>query len=1698
MSEFPPKSKTEDLSDGRRLGESEEDFQARKNAEAEAKAKKEAEKAEAEERERHEAEAAREAAGRLTHPVLVAEKLKDDGGQTRIDLGAYHSWLDSHVEPTLDVIVDSFSEEDRKTYDGYMADKFADVRGEDPKARRERLRGIDAARQGLIEQQRLRLMSQPAYERMSADDAEAVLRAESAIRAFNGSAYTDEQRRQFLQTGKVEALFSDTTSEEEKKATAAEIDFLRQEGFFQPKAKGSEALVIDPDFRSKEIGGETGVTIDARLDTAERWFSEKSVAEQRQLLWDARTDEEKLESVPADMRETYATGAARVAEIRDGWYEGLSDEDKEQGIARLRSAMEAKIKADGLDDEAAEKRRKILEGIIGDEEECKRALWSQSGPDRLKDIPEELQAVYLRADNTLYNAKKAWFNGLTTQERTRRTTECIADQRAAVLAWNGIPAEQRRAFLETGDFGALAKKKEGEEDKAGPFDIGSPEGRKIIETLTRLDDMGVMQFGEERTPMSREEADAWRQAHADRIDEIAARDEADSSREGLRDAIHDEVRAEAWEKYYQQKIAEGRSEKFARKEADNAVDRGRRARGIDTETDRRLAEEEAAAAARAEKIEGDDRKIELLKKHRATELAQMIKEKPELFSEDKDAAMEEAAYLLAAKGDPNEFEYQTKMLEMRRRHEKEEASKKGEGEFKGVKYTYRGAQGEDGVAQGEGGVDTLGHTYRIISEDGTEVVGLAMTREEAEKKAAEVGGTVFEETLHDIDYLNGDDDEILDKMRVYYPRRPDEKSVEEYHERLRKILDQIRAGAEQADAKSKDEKAREDARRWLDDKDFAAFVAGKEKAEKDAKRQELADSLGIPLEEVSEEQLGGGLRDRMLSSMTAEELSALRDEYGKDTPAGRRDALYDRLRGHETADRIAALLGKDPENGKSIAEMSDDEVSALLSEIDQALNTSDRFVARMQEGVDDGFRRFVLSKYPGLADMATQMNLRKDAVDKLVGDYEKMMTGDVAAVSTDMRGDADRIAREIAGRLFELDMDPNGNSTKFGRFVRGKLLRKHTQKSYLEKARRFIESDGRDRSGKIWKRVTNPNELLNGYWKNREATSVFEDVIRGTEGVSLLAGEKMTTYGIRAGDDGAKIVYRIEGGRKTDLAEGDPMIATTLGLESAYETYAQSSGDAAAKEAFRAKIEELGLSGDNMRADNFMSQAESIREAVFFGRSVESIEQGFKLSMAEGGRSNARVAAIRAMQERRAENLPKPEKVPHVRRATFDAIYATLYDAMQSVREAGDGPDKDSAMTNLHEIMARAELQRRHELIRWGKNSDDEQSRYDKAIDDAYGLLGGRDDEHFGNAALDELVGSLERGEVAGDLAGVDYKIELSDQRIRELSGGDTTRLESAINAWNNRNVSQQQAMMMSGQGLVGGDYSTEMLYLRDLGLIDVVASDERISTEILGRPLKEADGHDKIPVRTGITAESLSTSIDVSDATVEIAIRESQSEHSVDEIKNALSVWNGASSAERRAYLMGISGSAVSEGLRGAGDVLKGVFIDREPSFAKTAVLGYGDRDISTILDLVNPVLFGERGVTVQDIKRDKRIWASASVADRLKYLRGEYLADDGSVRSDAGLSAEFLQAADDLDGVGLIDESMAEDTENNNRFGRALNGLKIWRGLSQDLRQRAVEGGLVFDESSRTGTRSLDREHEAFEALRDLGLSEEQIMAL
>lgn len=1692
MSEFPPKSKTEDLSDGRRLGESEEDFQARKNAEAEAKARKEAEKAEAEERERHEAEAAREAAGRLTHPVLVAEKLKDGGGQTRIDLGAYHSWLDSHVEPTLDVIVDSFSEEDRKTYDGYMTDKFADVPGEDPKARRKRLRGIDAARQGLIEQQRLHLMSKPAYERMSADDAEAVLRAEGAIRAFNGSAYTDEQRRQFLQTGKVEALFSDTTSEEEKKATAAEIDFLRQEGFFQPKAKDSEALVIDPDFRSKEIGGETGVTIDARLDTAERWFSEKSVAEQRQLLWDARTDEEKLESVPLDLRETYATGAARVAEIRDGWYEGLSDEDREQGVARLRSAVEEKIKADGLDDRAAEERRKILEGIIGDEEECKRALWSQSGPDRLKDIPKELQAVYLRADNTLYNAKKTWFRGLTTQERTRRTTECIADQRAAVLAWNGIPVEQRRAFLETGDFGALAKKKEGEEDKAGPFDIGSPEGRKIIETLTRLDDMGVMQFGEERTPMSREEADAWRQAHADRIDEIAAHDEADSSREGLRDAIHDEVRAEAWEKYYQQKIAEGRSEKFARKEADNAVDRGRRARGIDTETDRRLAEEEDAATARAKKLEGDDRKIELLKKHRATELAQMIKENPKLFSEDKDAAMEEAAYLLAAKGDPNEFEYQTKMLEMRRRHEKEEADKKGEGELKDVKYTYRVAQGEDGV-------DALDHTYRIISADGTEVIGLAMTREEAEKKAAEVGGTVFEETLYDIDYLNGDDDEILDKMRVYYPRRSDEKSVEEYHERLRKILDQIRAGAKQADAKSNDEKAREDARRWLDDKDFAAFVAGKEKAEKDAKRQELADSLGIPLEEVSEEQLGGGLRDRMLSSMTAEELSALRDEYGKDTPAGRRDALYDRLRGHKTADRVAALLGKDPENGKSIAEMSDDEVSALLGEIDQALNTSDRFVARMQEGVDDGFRRFVLSKYPGLADKAIQMDLRKDAVDKLVSDYEKMMTGDVAAVSTDMRGDADRIAREIAGRLFELDMDPNGNSTKFGRFVRGKLLRKHTQKSYLEKARRFIESDGQDRSGKIWKRVTNPNELLNDYWRNREATSVFEDVIRETEGVSLLADEKMTTYGIRAGDDGAKIVYRIEGGRKTDLADDDPMIATTLGLESAYETYAQSSGDAAAKEAFRAKIEELGLSGDNMRADNFMSQAESIREAVFFGRNVESIEQGFKLSMAEGGRSNARVAAIRAMQERRAENLPKPEKVPHVRRATFDAIYATLYDAMKSVREAGDGLfDKDIAMKNLHEIMARAELQRRHELIRWGKNSSEEQARYDRAIDEAYELLGGRDTYEYGSDDVDELVGRLERGEVAGDLVGVDYKIELSDQRIRELSGGDTVMLESAINAWNNRNVSQQQAMMMSGRGLVKGDYSKEMLYLRDLGLIDVVASDERISTEILERPLKGADGHDNIPVRTGITAESLSTSIDVSDATVEIAIHESQSERSVDEIKNALSVWNSASSAERRAYLMGVSGSAVSEGLRGAGDVLRGVFIDRGPSFAKTAVLGYGDRDISTILDLVNPVLFGERKATVEDIRRDKRIWASASVADRLKYLRGEYLADDGSVRSDAGLSAEFLQAADDLDGVGLIDESMAEDTENNNRFGNALNGLKVWRRLGQDLRQRAVEGGLIFDESSSTGTRSLEKEHKAFEALRDLGLSEEQIMAL
>jgi hypothetical protein len=377
-------------------------------------------------------------------------------------------------------------------------------------------------------------------------------------------------------------------------------------------------------------------------------------------------------------------------------------------------------------------------------------------------------------------------------------------------------------------------------------------------------------------------------------------------------------------------------------------------------------------------------------------------------------------------------------------------------------------------------------------------------------------------------------------------------------------------------------------------------------------------------------------------------------------------------------------------------------------------------------------------------------------------------------------------------------------------------------------------------------------------------------------------------------------------------------------------------------------------------------------------------------------------------------------------------------------------------------------------------------------------LLGGRDDEHFGDAALGELVGSLERGEVAGDLAGVDYKIELSDQRIRELSGGDTTRLESAINAWNNRNVSQQQAMMMSGQVLVKGDYSREMLYLRDLGLIDVVASDERISTEILERPLKRADGYDNIPVRTGITAESLSTSIDVSDATIIIAIHESQSGRSVDEIKNALSVWNGASSAERRAYLLGVSGSAVSEGLRGAGDVLKGVFIDRDSSFAKTAVLGYSDGDISTILDLVNPVFFGKQKATVEDIRRDKRIWARASVADRLKYLRGEYLADDGSVRSDAGLSAEFLQAADDLDRIGLIDESMAEDTENNDRFGKALNGLKVWRRLSQGLRQIAVDGGSIFDPSSRTGSRSLEKEHEAFEGLRDLGLSEEQIMAL
>lgn len=1626
MGEFPPKNNDMQESnpywDGRRFGESDEEFAKRQAAEAERaaaeraaaeQARQEQEQQRLREREaaaaaeaalERERESARVAAEQMRSPSMKAEVLVDGGGQTRIDLGRYHEWLDANAQPSQSRIISALSGADRVQYDEIMQQRYLAKEPGDT-GYEDRMRKLDRQREAILARSRANLMTQPAYERMSSGEIAAVDRAEQAVRVFD-NAYTEEQRQAYLKSGgDVTTLLGENASAEELQAAEREMGFLRSEGFLIPKDDTNE-LMIDPDFAALEAAGDDGRP-ELKANTAENWFDNLTRQEKIDIYWQSASEAERdaklAEELPdANLRKQYQEQAAKISELRNQWYESLPTDEKDE---LLNQSLDKLVAGAQLEGEAAEyKKQQYKEAFLaGGEEAQKRWLWNIS-EDKTKfgDLPEDLQTKYTIADKRLARVSREWVEGLDEAQLEERKAAFLADYEAAVQDWNKIPVERRRDFLQNGELADLAG--QSKED----FDAGSDEGRKLVSTLARLETIGAMQFNQETRAQDAAEVNAYRDNYREKKEDIETNEE---SQEKANEKLNDD----------------------------------------------------------------ELKRIELVKKHRTTELQQMIDEKPELFSANHDEAMEEAAYLSLMKNDQDAWDYETKMLQLKRRQEKSE-----------------------GAADYEGETQTR---YQVLDENNESYLGFTDSKAEAEKIAGQHEGSyVREQHIDTIDFENDSEEEQIRKMKWLYPNK-NNLSVEDYNADIREKLALARETAAQGDEKDEDAAAREQAREWLRDEDFAAFIA-----EKDKRRVE--ERLGGAPEH---QQLGANeLRDQMLTTMTKDEIAALRQEFesgeagntGETEPAedetaeerpvgdgGKEDLLYE-LR--HNAEEVKGLLGRDPEAGRSIAEIPDEEVEKILQEIAEARQLRDEFVAKM--AADDGFRRFVTDRSYELGHrVELQTAISGDAVRKLNRAYEKATAGEIIAVSTDVSEDAETTARILAEKLFDGEMERSG---RIGRFLKGKVFEKQTRNSYYRKAKAFIESDGKRMHG-VLKDATNADELIKAYWLERDATRGFLDAYAGKEGATLLATESMAVYGMAEDDNGEAYVYREEEGAKQRLDEADPMTRTVMGLESAYEDYANSNGSDEAKIRFRTVVEELGL-GEQMRKDNFLQSAEALRQSVGYGRSVENIMTGFRFINGENGRSAERMALNEALMQRRERAKPPVEHKPELEQARYDRVVGRLEAVIGNLRNTA-GDDEEAVEQKRQTAIASmgyAKMLVDHDLVRYGIESEDERNEIDRLMEQGYDALGSRRAESEALVLTAEDYFEMD----SNGYEGRDFSIELSEGRVEELSGGNGAYLEEAINSWNNKGTRMQYEAMMTGRGVDGS-----VLYLASLGLVRLTVGESRYETPDGVKIERNRDGNVKIDTYEGVTEDSLSTVVEVSDHDIDIALKEAESQRGAEEVKSAIEQWNAAPEAERRVYLMSLKGRGaesvqVSDETRAAGEVLSGVFLQRADSYAATALRGYRNKPARALMSMTDwRKPNGDEINSLDDIREERKLWAEATPATRRALLQGERTDANG-----AAISDELVNAYDVLDEVGMVDQAMlnARNVAIRPKFMEAYLAVERWKQLSQEEREEAINGSIVLDINDlaaglgRQATQRRERNRETWLALAAVGVTPERAL--
>ena len=1674
-------------------------------ARLEAEAKAAAEKAEADKAARLAEAADKINGGEFTGPELSTESLVDGGGQISIDRESYHRFIDEGaVERWFGKKAAEFSAEKGQGFFSVVesarsaASKFDRL----PQEVKDEYLATGHMSSGDIEPSELDVLeglgyfSQPdALSLGNARDFLSNLDDEERTRRIHAKAdflrLPYDKRKAFMASGELSDLTSGM-SDDEAKAVRENFDYLRGCGFFAARTNSFEVNRSWQLPREEQLHDMMEST--KRADDALNAFNSCSADARKRFLEtgdvailaeDAKKRVIEREKKLGKTDEEAAATAEKIAAATTEEMQFLQQEkfftkkDQSKDAPDYPAVIDIDFRSSGATAEnvSTVDLTEHSRGWFDSKEETERVdiVWAHAGGDEklLDSLSDRDKELLERATSDedkariLERAKKDWYESLPQAERDKMIGEYLDDYKKSIEVWNGIPEDKRRAYMRSGKVEDLAVMVEEGKD----FDPNSEEGAQLVFCLEHLREMGAIEFGKDSSSKD-ERADAWRGAHDARADAYnEARDEEQHRK--LIERYLETVNPETGAKYTQEE-AEAEAEKEYKIRAEEA----------------RVAQHHRTIEELREKKIKSGELIYSDKEHTQVrpEVQRILDAQPK--GEPK-LTLEEAALLAQLSGDDRA--YQKRLFMMGKRQEEEQRAR-AEGRtvnFAGVVDNY---EGQHDKLYGAYRTDENGG--RIFADNEGKSTAFYGTREEAKEAADKIGGKIAEfdrsEEAIGVDYENDSPEDAKKKIKQMYPRQVGEPQ-EEYDARIDKIYE---AGYRNFLS----DKVRKLAREWIDDPDtgFRQFLLSK------------GDKI-FP---------DGSVRSVLSlveTTMDGDDIQALMDEY---RPIKNRRQLK-KMMGMNPKRVTDFLRGKAIDMGRSIDDLSDEEIKGYLSRIERADKERTYFTDTVLLGDDSNkLRQFILQHRPELQGVNASEQTRilekmpYSAMADLMQAFQETTEGKLVAVSVDVSADLDSVAKRLSAAIYSEELERRGGWGIVGAMRQNAYRRRHNEESYVDLAKRYIETGQKGneaivkrlgRKGAAWFRSFREKQ-----WSDYNRVMAFEMAAKGE--ATLGEGESLVLYkpkkDARTGE--WSVVELADDGEKT--ASG-PRATASIELMKAIEAYVVSENPRTGMEAFRKAIERINESladDQKLSEQNFFSIAESAREQVDYGASIEAIDIliGYGVSNNNGvGYENARrldgtlsTAHDMAIEKLVSIHSERMDSTPRIKVGEYSAddLVGRLKDEVDRINS---GPAATRSREYRAKVLPLVAQIRLYEQLGSVSGNEREMGRLHYALDSATRAFGEKEEEvkaivaQMESEPSDDLLSKL-----AEDYDDSELRIVVGDsERVTELSHGNPAFLTAAIAEWNNlpkeRRFGELMGLHMTAEGML----------LRELGILHT-EGEPKTEVEFKGRTYTV--GREEVLPMYGLFSNSIETAINANDGQLRTVINESETSVSLEDMRRAISIWNAAPAYARRLVLMDVESEhavgydryEITPELKDAVEKLQGVFFDRSEDYRRTRLetntRAYPDAFWLRLIDAGDWERPGtDEALTPEEIRQSQTIWNRTQPSVRRRLIAGESTTEDG-----ADIPADVIFAYDVLDEARLVGDFMVEEGGTSpydvlrNRADGKEGALNLWEGLSLEDRERA----FADDRDGATVTGSRLANLVAWRRIKALGVSEEKAKTL